>query len=96
MRSFCVLWMCAFLCGCSFFRPFVDARKEAGRISTVGQSRADAPAVCYHPLWNKMEKVQQIAQVECQKLNKTAVLQDKKYFSCSLIAPVTAFYECQK
>ena len=76
--------------------PYLDARKEAGQISTVGQSRADSPAVCYNPLWTDQAQVDALANQECRKQNKQAVFREKTYFSCSLFNPNTAFYECQK
>lgn len=80
------------LSGCT---PFVDARREAGVIGTVGQSKAEAPAVCYNPLWSSLDSVQQLAQSVCQKNKQTAVFERKEAFSCCLFYPTTAYYKCQ-
>ena len=81
---------------CGQVTPFVDAHREAGQIELVGQSTPDTVAVCYNPLWSDKEKVKKLAEQECAKTNRKAGYSDVKWFSCCLINPTTAFYDCKK
>lgn len=83
-----------FLSGCAQFEPFVDARREAGQVQTVGQSSPDRVAICYNPLWSEMGKIEILAKEECAKTKRKIQVDGKKYFSCSLASPVTIFYKC--
>ena len=74
---------------------FVDAHREAGQVRLKGQSSPNRPAICYNPLWSNKKRVEQLAEAECQKINKHAVYDDTKWFSCCLINPSTAFYKCE-
>lgn len=83
-----------FLSACAQFRPFVDARREAGQVATVGQSTPDKVAVCYNPLFSDMQEVEKLAQDGCAQTKRKPKFDDKKYFSCTLALPATAFYKC--
>ena len=82
------------LSACAQFGPFVDARREAGREGTVGQSTPNRIAVCYNPLWSDMKKVEQLAKEGCAQTKRKAQADGKKYFNCSFFSPSTAFYKC--
>ena len=85
----------AYLTACSEVGPFIDARREAGKVQTVGQSRPNRIAVCYNPIWHSDEAVLALATEGCAQQKKQPVFSDKKYFNCRLTAPNTAFYDCK-
>ena len=73
--------------------PYVDARREAGQIETVGQSHTPNIAICYNPVFTNKDKIKALAVTECAP--KKAVYKDTKYLNCTLFYPNTAFYKCQ-
>ncbi len=83
-----------FISACAQFEPFVDARHEAGQPTMVGQSTPDRAAICYNPLWSNMEQVENLAKESCAQTKRKIQFDTKKYFSCSLVTPATAFYKC--
>ena len=87
---FFVMFLCLVLNGCS---AYVDARREAGVIHPVGQSRTPNIAICYNPVFNEMDQVDELAKKTCDP--QKASYQNKKYFNCSLFYPNTAFYKCE-
>ena len=95
MKKF-ILGIVLILSGCEQFTPFVDARREAGQIQLVGQSTPDKVAVCYNPIWSDKKKVEELAKEECAKTKRNAIYDDTKWFSCRLVNPSTAFFDCKK
>ena len=91
-----ILGLVLFLCGCGQFAPFVDAHREAGQVELVGQSTPDKVAVCYNPFWSDENEVKALADQECAKTKRHAVYEDTYWFSCRLLNPSTAFYNCKK
>lgn len=83
-----------FLSACTQLNPFVDARREAGQVLTVGQSTPDRIAICYNPLWADMDEVQKLADEACAQTQRKAQPDGEKYFTCTLVSPVTTFYKC--
>ena len=81
---------------CGQFSPFIDAHREAGQVELVGQSKPDRVAVCYNPIWSDKKFIKELADRECAKTKRKAVYDDTKWFSCCLVNPTTAFYNCQK
>lgn len=81
---------------CTTVKPFVDSRREAGQRDTVGQSTADVVAVCYNKFISDRSQTYDLAEAECQKSRRHAVYERYSSFSCSLVAPYTAFYRCVK
>ncbi len=59
-----------FLSACTQFKPFVDARREAGQEAAVGQSTPDRVAVCYNPLFSDMPDVEKLAQSACAQTKR--------------------------
>ena len=90
------------LCACGVLDPYIDRRRNPGTSNPdklyVGQSKPDAPAVCYNPLLSDMESIQKIADEECAKHDKKthAEFVNKNNFSCKVLLPTTAFYKCVK
>ena len=91
-----ILGLVLFVSACGQFTPFVDAHREAGQVQLVGQSTPDKVAVCYNPIWSDKNFVKMLAEQECAKTKRKAVYNDTKWFSCRLVNPTTAFYDCKK
>lgn len=79
-----------FFTGCS---AYVDQRREAGRIASVGQSSANQIAICYNPLFSDENDLAELAKEKCA--TKNAVLKNYKLFNCTLFYPNTVFYTCK-
>ena len=73
--------------------PYIDSRRQAGQIETVGQSHTPNIAVCYNPIFSDENELKSLALTECAP--KDVVYQDTRYFNCSLFHPNTAFYRCK-
>ena len=91
-----ILAVALFVSACGQVVPFVDAHREAGQVQLVGQSTPDRVAVCYNPIWSDEKKVKKLAEEECAKTKRQAAYDDTKWFSCCLMNPSTAFYNCKK
>ena len=89
LHIFLVLLCCVALSSC---RAYVDVRREAGLVASVGQSKESKVAICYNPLFNEEQELEVLAKQSC-KTQKVS-FQNKKYFNCTLFYPNTAFYEC--
>ncbi len=82
-----------FVSACSQFEPFVDARREAGQIETIGASRPNQPVVCsFYGVDPQTRLV--LAEKECQKLGKVAKSQSVDLFNCRLLTPVKETFSC--
>lgn len=92
-KAFIILVL--FLSACGQFGPYVDSHREAGQVQLRGQSTLDKVAVCYNPLWSDKKQVEELAKSECQKTSRHPIYADTKWFSCSLLNPSTAFYDCK-
>lgn len=92
----------SFLSGCSILDPYIDRRREPGTSDInklyIGKSKADAPAICYNPLLTQDSELQAMADAECIKNNTGthAEFIEKDGFSCKVLLPATAFYQCVK
>ena len=84
-----------FLSACGQVEPFIDSHREAGQVQLRGQSTLDKVAVCYNPLWSNKKAVEELAKSGCKKTNRHPVYDDTKWFSCCLMNPSTAFYDCK-
>jgi len=90
------------LCACGVLDPYIDSRRNPGTSNPAklysGQSRPNAPAVCYNPLLSDMDELQKLADEECIKHNTGthAEFIEKDGFSCKVLLPATAFYKCVK
>ena len=94
-KSIYLLGAFLLLSACSQVEPFVDAHREAGQVQLRGQSTPDRTAICYNPIWSDKKDVEKLARQECKKTNRKAVYSDTKWFSCCLMTPSTAFYDCK-
>ena len=94
MKKIYCLMAVLFVSACAQFEPFIDARREAGQLLMQGQSTPDVVAICYNPIWSDMNDVEKLAKEGCAQTKRTPQYDDKKYFTCSLFTPTTAFYRC--
>lgn len=78
---------------CAQFEPFVDARREAGQVATVGSSKPEAPVVCSGVFTSQKER-QALADEECKKIGKKAVSESVSLFDCKLFLPVKERFIC--
>lgn len=86
---------------CSLTEPFVDRRREAGKTGAelyVGSSKTDAPVVCYNGWKTEFEDVQKMADEECVKqgTGSAAVLDAEERFSCRIMTPTKAKFQCAR
>ena len=94
--------ICVYTASCSLFQPFVDRRRNAGVWDKeklyVGESKEDAPAICYNGLITDFSKLQEMADEECQKNGKgsKAVFEKESKFSCRLFLPTHVYFKCEE
>ena len=85
------------IASCSQFEAFEDRRREPSKEHIwVGSSKPGKPAICYNPLFYSKEKIQAKADDICRsyKENSHAEFVDVEYFSCRLLIPAKAHYQC--
>ena len=87
---FFLIFFSCLLVGCT---AYIDARREAGVIQFVGQSKGSNIAICYNPIFNDVGQLDELAQNNCAP--QKAIYQDVKYFNCTFFYPNTAFYTCE-
>ena len=80
------------LAGCSWVQPFVDRRRNAGAEEGklyVGQSRPEAPVVCYNGWVTKFDELQKMADAECVKhqTGDYAEPVEQDVFTCRMLTP---------
>ncbi len=93
MKKLFVILSFFLVCACAQFEPFVDARREAGQVSTVGSSKSEAPVVC-SGVFTSQEERQALADEECEKNGKKAVSESVSSFDCKLFLPVKERFVC--
>lgn len=89
------------LAGCSWVQPFVDRRRNAGAEEGklyVGQSRPEAPVVCYNGWVTKFDELQKMADAECVKhqTGDYAEPVEQDVFTCRLLTPAAWKFKCVK
>lgn len=84
-----VVFFLFLLCGCS---PFLDTRREAGKLSPAGQSRPERLAICYNGWITDRKELTELAQQSCP--TGQVKFQKSVPFSCTLFYPSTAFFSC--
>ncbi len=76
------------------FEPFVDSRREAGSLKTVGESTPKKVAICYNSITTSPKKIKKLASDACKKTKKVAVFSYQDEFSCSILMPTRAYFNC--
>lgn len=96
MKKYIILFCtCCFLSACSGFAPFVDARREAGTTSIVGESRSDMVVICYGAYGTTPEEILKLAVDECAKTNRYPKFVKQTLMSCTLFEPTRVYYKCE-
>ncbi len=102
IKMILLIGILAMMTACSAFEPFVDRRRNAGATDIahlyVGRSTPQKPVICSNPIWDSKQKVQELADQECQK-HQTGVRAkqtDVDYFSCRLLLPTRTYFECEE
>ena len=94
--------ICVYLSGCAVLNPFVDRRRNAGvsdpALVYSGESKADAPAICYNGLLTEYSDLQKMADEECKKngTGSKAVFVKETNFTCKLLLPSHIYFKCEK
>lgn len=75
---------------------FVDRRREAsaGHLTYVGESKPEAPSICYNSWTSTPQQVAQMAQAVCAEHDEEAVPVKQSEFTCRLFYPVRADFKC--
>lgn len=94
-----MLFLLLAVSACSMTEPFVNRRREAGKSGAelyVGSSKPEAPVVCYNSWVSGFEKVQKMADDECVKhsTGTSALLEKDEGFSCRILTPRSAKFQC--
>lgn len=92
MRSWLILCAVLVLSGCHLSEPFVETYGSSV-FNKKPSSLKDGVQVCFYQATS--EELQEIAERECQKINRHAVYEKTADFSCSVLAPSKAFFKCQ-
>lgn len=74
--------------------PFIDMRREAGRLYTVGASTLDRPAVCYNTMNATREEVQALADAVCAETGRVAVYESTDVAQCTVLQPHRSLFTC--
>lgn len=85
---------CLLLAACTTQAPFVDARREASKSYTVGESTPDVVAVCFNKYSTHSSEIIRMAQEECRKTNREAKYKGMKRWSCRVLLPHRVYFEC--
>lgn len=97
-----ILTVTATLSACSFLNPFVDRRRNAGvsdiKLLYVGESKIDAPAICYNSWTTNYDEVKKLADEECIKHETGRYAEPVKMssFTCKLLIPNHVYFRCVK
>ncbi len=97
-----ILLFILFISACSVVEPFVDRRREAGVQEPeklyVGESKPEAPAVCFNAWTTDYSTVKRLADEECKKQETGRYAEPVKqtYFSCRLLVPNHLYFTCVK
>ena len=99
LKIFSAVLLLLLVAACSLSEPFVDRRREAGKKGDelyVGTSKTDAPVICYNGWVTDFSAVQKMADDECVKNNTgtAAVLDNEERFSCRIMTPTYAKFQC--
>lgn len=76
--------------------PWVDSRREAGSLQTVGDSHPDRPVVCYAgDLADQASKIQTLADNVCAISGRHARYIGSTRWQCRLVTPHKAYFVCE-
>lgn len=95
MKKYIIICFFCFLSSCASFSPFVDARREAGKIGTIGESSEDVVVICYGAYGTSQEEIINLAINECAKTSRKPKFLKQESFSCTLFEPTKVYYKCE-
>lgn len=93
MTKYLTFVMVLGLVGCSVIPPYVDTYSGEADGHSLRRSTPDKVAICFDKADQKT--LQKMATAECAKTSRKAVYDTTVPFSCSLITPNTAYFDCK-
>lgn len=99
MNSFISLALAFFLAACGATEPYVYKPDEFNRNrSTFNLAPVDLAevGVCYNSVTTTPDRVQALAEEQCQAFGKRAHIADDILASCPLLTPAGAMFRCVK
>lgn len=99
MNSFISLALAFFLAACGATEPHVYKPNEFNREHpTFNLAPVDMAGlgVCYNSVTTTPDKVQALAEEQCQAFGKRARFADQSLASCPLLTPAGAMFRCVK
>lgn len=91
----CLLAVAALLGGCGG-DPWVDSRREAGTLQTIGDSHPDRPAICYSgDIAEEGARLLAMANQVCAQNGKHARYLGSTHWQCRLATPHRAYFACE-
>lgn len=97
-----IIFLTSLISACGILDPYVDRRRNPGTSNVEelysGESKIDAPAICYNPLLSEDNELQRLADSECIKhhTGTRAEFTKKTSFTCKVLLPNIAYYKCVK
>lgn len=74
---------------------WVDSRREAGTITTRGESQPDRPVICFDEGMTSAAQLQAMADQVCAQTKRHARFLGVTRWQCSLDTPHRAYYRCE-
>lgn len=93
MKKYVILFFMSGLTGCFAHPPYVDTYSGRADGASLRRSTTDKVAICFDE--TDQETLQKMANDECAKTSRQAVYETTVPFSCSLITPSTAYFNCK-
>ncbi len=94
MKNLILLWVFMLCSGCAQFNPYLDSRREAGVIGTIGPSTDDKISICYNALASNAQQIIAMAEKECAKTGRKPIFTAQKSWDCSFLVPTRVEYLC--
>lgn len=73
--------------------PWLDTRREAGTLTTIGEATSDRPAYC-HGTSTPLAQIQALATAECAKSGRSARYVGTEKWQCRMTTPHRSVFEC--
>lgn len=84
----------ALLLGACGSSPYVDSRREAGQIESVGPSTLNRVVICYSKTATSEAEALKLAESECAKTGRVPRWDREERWTCTMVAPRRVFYTC--